>query len=101
MLQGTTKSYNSNYYSGFVDTMTKIYRNEGFHGLYKGYNVTAVAIPLFHSLYFSIFYGMKEYLNKSYFEDKHPLINNVIAAVGTGFICHTVTNPFWIVRTRI
>ena len=33
--------------------------------------------------------------------NKQILSKNILAAIATGFICDTITNPLWVVRTRI
>ena len=63
--------------------------------------MTAISIPLFHSLYFSIFYKIKRLLNEKGIPQTQQLFTNVAAAISTGFICDTLTNPLWVIRTRI
>jgi len=101
MILATTNSSEKVSYRGFLHTAQTIVRNEGVRGLYRGYNVTAVSIPLFHSLYFSIFYKMKRLLNEKWIPQTQQLLTNVAAAVVTGFTCDTLTNPLWVIRTRI
>lgn len=100
MLIATTPKF-ERHYSGFFSTLTHIYRNEGFKGLYQGYSVTAMSVPIFNSLYFSIFYHSSQYFKTSVFGEKQQGISNLFSAVFTGFICNTLTNPLWVVRTRI
>jgi len=102
MLLATTNSYGKVSYQGFLQTAKTIVKSEGIKGLYRGYNVTAVSIPLFHSLYFTIFYRMKRFLDtkKWIAEDQH-LLTNIVASISTGFICDTLTCPLWVIRTRI
>lgn len=101
MLLATTKSHGNIYYKGFLHTASRIYRDEGIRGLYKGYSVTAVSIPAFHSLYFALFYKAKESLSEMKMFQNSEVLKNIVASFGVGVICNTLTNPLWVVRTRI
>jgi len=81
--------------------LNRIYLDEGIRGLYKGYCATAVTIPVFHSIYFSVFYRAKSYLKENWTSENRPVVRDVVASAITGLIANTVTNPFWVVRTRI
>lgn len=100
MILATTNSYGQVNYKGFFHTLKTIYSQEGFSGLYRGYNVTAISIPIFQSLYFTIFYKAKRYFGEKMTQSSTLLVN-IISAITTGFICDTLTNPLWVVRTRI
>jgi len=69
--------------------------------LFPGYCATAVTIPVFHSIYFSVFYRAKSYLKENWTSETRPVVRDVAASAVTGLIANTVTNPFWVVRTRI
>jgi solute carrier family 25 folate transporter 32 len=101
MLMATTKSHKVINYKGFLHTMSKVYRDEGLRGMYKGYSVTAVSVPVFHSLYFALFYKTKEYLDQRQIFGNSKILQDITAACSSGFICNTITNPLWIIRTRM
>lgn len=101
MLLATTKSYGVIDYQGFFQTASKIFKDEGIRGLYKGYSVTAISIPAFHSLYFALFYQTKESLKQANWFGNSDLCRNIFSSFYVGMICNTVTNPFWVIRTRI
>ncbi|CAD8067703.1 unnamed protein product [Paramecium sonneborni] len=96
-LQNATKSVNK--YSGFLNTLYVIFKEEGFYGYYKGYRATAIANPLFHSLFFPIYKWNKEILEIKY--QISGFYNHAIATVLTGFLCDLITNPLWLIRTRM
>jgi solute carrier family 25 (mitochondrial folate transporter), member 32 len=100
MLIATTPKFESQY-NGFFNTLSQIYRQEGIRGLYSGYSVTAMSVPIFNSLYFSIFYHSSAYFKQNVFGESNRGVSNIVSAVFTGFICNTLTNPLWVVRTRI
>jgi len=112
--KATTNSHGVVQYKGFLHTLAKIYKDEGFRGLYKGnihwnieisyfpgYGAAAVTIPIFHSLYFAIFYRTKDYLNNERIYNNRPVVRDMLASLYTGVVCNTLTNPLWVVRTRI
>ncbi|CAK65913.1 unnamed protein product (macronuclear) [Paramecium tetraurelia] len=91
-LQNATKSVNK--YSGFLNTLYVIFKEEGFSGYYKGYRATAIANPLFHSLFFPLYKWNKEILEIKY--KIYGFYNHAAATVLTGFLCDLITNPLWV-----
>lgn len=70
-------------------------------GLYRGYSVTAICTPMFHALYFPLYEACK-----SYFHNNHGLEEGTfrlygVSAVLSGIVINCITNPFWMVRTRM
>jgi solute carrier family 25 folate transporter 32 len=100
-VMATTKTNGEVMYKGFFQTFRKIYHDEGFKGLYKGYRITAVSIPFFHSLYFSLYYHVKNDIIPNYIDPRRTNLINFTSAVLTGLVTDTLTNPFWVLRTRI
>eukprot|EP01016_Furgasonia_blochmanni_P028324 TRINITY_DN29773_c0_g1_i1.p1 TRINITY_DN29773_c0_g1~~TRINITY_DN29773_c0_g1_i1.p1 ORF type:complete len:143 (+),score=27.22 TRINITY_DN29773_c0_g1_i1:2-430(+) len=86
-------------YKGVFRTLKTIVSEEGFKGCYQGYKVTAISIPLFHSLYFSIYGTMKPWAHSLLQRDNH-VGGNMLAAGVTGTICNFLTHPLWVLRTR-
>jgi len=102
MIQGDSKIRKDRMYKGSVmDFVQRVYREEGLKGFYRGYTITVINVPLFHSLYFPIYEKMKHYLvEKRNFEPEAFSVYAVSAGV-SGIFCNLVTNPFWLVRTRM
>lgn len=64
----------------------------------KGYRTNVIAIPLFNSLFFPIYEAAKTfYAQKGYSKYSEYLLSTVTA----GTICNIITNPIWVIRTRI
>ncbi|KAM3134187.1 hypothetical protein pb186bvf_013705 [Paramecium bursaria] len=85
-------------YNGFFDTLVQIMREEGFKGFYKGYQATAVAVPLFNAFFFPIYKYNKEWYSTKGIEGS---LNHLLATITTGFVCDFLTNPLWLIRTRM
>lgn len=88
-------------YSGTMQTLVAIFRDEGLHGLWKGH------IP---AQLLSVFYGLGQFaaydqLNRAgrhvkVFED-HSNMRHFVCGGIAGAIGNTVSTPFDVVRTRI
>ncbi|CAK75879.1 unnamed protein product (macronuclear) [Paramecium tetraurelia] len=96
-LQNATKSVNK--YQGFINSLYVIYKEEGFAGYYKGYRATAIANPIFHSLFFPLYKWNKKTLEISY--GISGFQNHLLATIITGLVCDLITNPLWLIRTRM
>lgn len=95
--------------AGPVDALAQIWRTEGVRGYVRGYSVACVAVPLFWAVYFGTFSTGKTLLRR-YFERGEAgrelswweqFATTALAAMGSAALCDLVTNPFWVVRTRM
>lgn len=87
------------YSAGVFASVKRIYVEEGLRGVFKGIGPALVTVPLFWGVYWPIYDR-----SKAYFES-NPAISvtggHIMAAVTAGAIGDVITNPFWVVRTRI
>jgi hypothetical protein len=66
-----------------------------------GYSISVFCIPLFHTLYFPLYEKVKLYFkNHRGWEENSFKLYSVSAGM-SGLFCNIVTNPFWVVRTRM
>ena len=72
-------------YQRILPAFRSIWAEEGLRGLFRGYRVTAVCVPLFHSLYFPLYETLK-----------HRTQSFALAAAVSGAVCNIITNPFWV-----
>lgn len=57
-----------------------------------------MAVPVFHSIFFPLYEWVKEWaLDRQYSLFQSCLISTFAA----GTVCNTLTNPIWVVRTRL
>lgn len=102
-----------------VLSLAKIIKEEGFRGLYRGklayhsflnesvwsvilgYTVSVFCIPLFHTIYFPLYEKTKSYFQSNYGWQENSFRLYSVSAGISGLFCNIVTNPFWVVRTRM
>ena len=66
-----------------------------------GYTVSVFCIPLFHTIYFPLYEKTKlNFKDKYGWEDNDFKLYSASAGI-SGLFCNVVTNPFWVVRTRM
>ncbi|EGR27872.1 mitochondrial carrier protein, putative [Ichthyophthirius multifiliis] len=87
-------------YTGFIDAFKKIKKLEGLKGFFKGYNATIVSVPLFHSLFFTSYNYLKSQINQIY-GNQNLALQHLVSSIISGLICDIITNPLWVVKTRI
>mmetsp|Transcript_3950 Transcript_3950/g.5494 ORF Transcript_3950/g.5494 Transcript_3950/m.5494 type:complete len:323 (+) Transcript_3950:133-1101(+) len=89
------------YSGGLLSTLKIIQQNEGFRGWYKGLAPAMFTVPLFWAIYFPCYEELKRRLVALGVGDHGSAIVHMLGAVGSGFVSDIVTNPFWVVRTRL
>jgi solute carrier family 25 (mitochondrial folate transporter), member 32 len=86
-------------YQGTVPSIYRIWRAEGLRGLYKGLYPTVIGYFPSLGIYFGI-YGKSKQFYTNRFPD-NPAIAHLISAVTASVFSTTLTNPLWVVRTRM
>lgn len=87
------------YYKGIFGTMSTIVRDEGATGLYKG----IVPIVLGYFPTWMIYFSVYEFSKKS-FKGLFPyseFMSHSFSAITAGAVSTTLTNPIWVVKTRL
>jgi len=62
-----------------------------------GIGPTLLTVPLFWSIYFNSYESLKRRWNENF----SPHYVHLFSAISAGAVADIVTNPFWVVRTRI
>jgi solute carrier family 25 folate transporter 32 len=86
-------------YTGLFDTMRTIWLEEGMRGFYRGLEPSLITIPVFWAVYFSAY----EKLHTALQEHDHGthIYHHCLAAAGSALAADCITNPLWVVRTRM
>lgn len=93
------------FYNGSYDAFTKICKEEGLRGLYKGYGATVFSYGPFSALYFLFYEESKKKLFKHrYGEEKKyeqlSLQDNLICSAVSGSLASFLTNPLDLAKLR-
>ena len=78
-----------------------LYRNEGIRGLFRGYYISAFCTPAFHTLYFPMYEAIKLQCQSTLGWHEGDFYLYSMSAAIAGITCNVITNPFWLVRTRM
>ena len=84
-----------------LSSLVKVAQNEGLRGLYRGYTVTAFCTPTFHAMYFPMYVGFKGFFKENFHLEENTFELYAVSASLSGVISNCITNPFWMVRTRM
>lgn len=83
--------------------LRNIWEKEGLRGLYRGLGITLWGYLPSYALYFPTYHGAKVWLtrNWSYAQGRPPATVHVLAASVAGGFTNLLTNPLWVIRTRL
>lgn len=85
-------------YSGSVDGLRTVLRNERLFGLYKGYFSTLASFGPFSAVYFVALEFFRTYIDPLGFS---PFTSSLICGALGNTVASVVTNPFEVVKCRI
>jgi hypothetical protein len=85
----------------FYSSLKTIYNEEGIRGTFRGLGPALMTVPLFWGIYFYTYDYMKTTLSEVDSFRERPTIIHVSAAVIAGAVGDIISNPLWVLRTRI
>ncbi|KAK9326414.1 mitochondrial carrier domain-containing protein [Lipomyces orientalis] len=89
------------YYDGLRGTIATIWKTEGFKGFYRGVvPITFGYLPTW-MIYFTVYESCKKTFGKLWGFRDHPFTVHVASALCAGCSSTTITNPIWVVKTRL
>jgi solute carrier family 25 folate transporter 32 len=95
-----TEDSHSLRYRGTLTSLATIYREEGLRGLYRGFQPTVIGYAPAWAIYFTCYNrGRIEW--KKHFPDAPKDFGIILSAVSSGAIANAITNPIWVIRTRL
>jgi solute carrier family 25 folate transporter 32 len=69
--------------------------------MYRGFSISLFCIPVFNTIYFPMYEHTKQNI-KFFFNLKEGDISLYSGSAAiAGIICNIVTNPLWMIRTRM
>lgn len=83
-----------------LDIAKRIFAENGVGGFFKGLKPTLVGIIPARSLYFFAYERTKKTLGQTILPEG-SVGNAIISGFSAGFVSNTVTNPLWMVKTRM
>ena len=111
-LQVSTLRVGGDAYVSTLQSLSAIARTEGALGLYRGLTPTIVALLPNWAVYFTVYEGLKEFMEPAHGDgggseatgaapSSSPHLRHMISAAGAGMATVFVTNPLWVVKTRL
>jgi len=97
-LQSSSSSFANN---SPVMVAQKVFETSGLSGFFKGLQPTLIGIIPARSIYFFTYENTKRKLGKLPSFNEGSFGNSLIAGFTAGIASNTVTNPIWMVKTRV
>ncbi|XP_063911758.1 solute carrier family 25 member 32-like [Zophobas morio] len=88
-------------YSGIWNAFTTIFRKEGLRGLYRGVTPNVWGAGSSWGLYFLFYTTIKTWVQGGNANVPLKPTQHLVAASEAGVITLFITNPFWVVKTRL
>lgn len=88
-------------YNGIVDAFRQIVKSEGIRGFYRGVTPNVLGSGCSWGLYFFFYNNIKTWIQGG--NSKKPLgpSMHMLAAADAGLLTLLMTNPIWVVKTRL
>ncbi|XP_067951541.1 solute carrier family 25 member 36-A-like [Watersipora subatra] len=84
------------------DCLRFIHRHEGIPGLFRGLGPNLVGVAPSRAIYFCAYAKSKEiYSHSTYITSYGNSMVHLLSAATGGFICCSLTNPIWFLKTRL
>ncbi|ORE21704.1 mitochondrial carrier, partial [Rhizopus microsporus] len=87
-------------YKGTVGTLSRIWHEEGIRGLYRGLGPTILGYLPTWAIYFTAYDYCKSQWANEIGNEKEWLLH-IISAMSAGALSTTLTNPLWVIKTRL
>lgn len=87
------------YYKGVIGTMNTIVKDEGIKGLYKGLLPILLGYFPTWTIYFSVYEFSKDFYPRLF--PGSDFISHSCSAITAGAVSTTLTNPIWVIKTRL
>ncbi|KAL8382944.1 hypothetical protein RB595_006624 [Gaeumannomyces hyphopodioides] len=85
-------------YRGLVGTGRTIWREEGIRGMYRGLGPIILGYLPTWAVWFTVYNKSKEYISQ---RSKNTFVVNFWSSIVAGASSTIVTNPIWVIKTRL
>lgn len=99
--QGAFDKQRGSLKGGFTRTMDSIVKHDGVRGLYRGVIPIILGYSPTWMIYFAVYEKSKYLLSTVPQLDPYPFFSHCLSALGAGAASTTLTNPIWVVKTRL
>lgn len=86
-------------YHGLKGTISTIFKEEGMRGLYRGVVPITVGYLPTWAIYFVVYEEVRSKTSPRF--GHNSFLSNVISAITAGAVSTLVTNPIWVIKTRL
>ena len=86
--------------NGTLGAVYSVYKMEGLAALWKGIGATVVGVMPSRAIFFSTYQTSKTFLSGNVKEKERAWIH-LTSAFTAGIITSTITNPIWLIKTRM
>ncbi|KAI8331327.1 mitochondrial carrier domain-containing protein [Chlamydoabsidia padenii] len=87
-------------YRGTAGTLSRIWTEEGIRGLYRGLGPTVFGYLPTWAIYFTAYDYCKAHWGRKYEGSGHEWLVHILSAMTAGATSTSLTNPFWVIKTR-
>ncbi|XP_053150438.1 solute carrier family 25 member 36-A-like isoform X2 [Hemicordylus capensis] len=84
---------------GVLELLRTILEKEGVRSLFRGLGPNLVGVAPSRAIYFAVYSGAKEKLNTVFVPESKKV--HMLSAACAGITSSTLTNPIWLVKTRM
>lgn len=84
-----------------LSTAKHIIKTDGFKGLYRGLGLTMMGLTPTWGIYWWAYTSLKSNLSPKFKKDKDSPLLHLVAATGAGLVTSTITNPLWVIKSRL
>lgn len=98
-ISGVSVAHSAPNHMGIIKCLKTIWEQEGVRALWKGLGPNLVGVAPSRAIYFYTYHNSKNFLAQRFSKDSSVV--HMSAAFCAGFTACTVTNPIWLIKTRI
>eukprot|EP01066_Platyproteum_vivax_P009766 Platyproteum_vivax@DN4323_c0_g1_i1.p1 len=89
-------------YGGILRSLDDIFRDEGIKGLYAGLRSALIGVGCSWAIYYYFYsYFQSRFGSRNSKKLQNNSLRNLLISVGSGILSAILTNPIWVVNTRM